>query len=379
MGLNKKRVVFMNGGKHFWNREKEIIKELTEYFEIFLLINHSKDINYSIDDIIDFCLKNGITLRIIDYTNRRTRNILKAISDFHTVLAIKKFKADVIFIESFGSPYFALFSGLLLNHKKTIFSIMDYKLHQYRENQYKLSEKIYQHIYLNFFKNFHLFSSEQSRMMKEDYPEFNIFHIKLFLITNDFLVVNPRIERGSDFINFLFFGKIHYYKGVDILIKAGNILSKCKKNFKITIAGKCTDFSYYEHLIETNNHFDLQIRHMKKEEIPELFSRSDYLVLPYREVTQSGPLMIAYNFGIVPIVSDLGGFKELVADNENGFVFKNGSAEELAQKMKYILDLNFDERRKIKDSLRKYVTDEYDINKFTRQYKQMFESVIATS
>jgi glycosyltransferase involved in cell wall biosynthesis len=371
---NNKKVVFMNGGKHFWNREKDIVKKLNEEFEIFLVINHSEDKNYSLSDIVDFCKSNEIHLKVIDYVRRKASNPLKILSDLQSVIEIRKIKPDLIYIESFGSPYFAIFASFLFKYTNTIIAILDYKLHPYTKNGFKLSEKFYRFIYLKFFNNYHLFSYDQTQMMKRDYPRKNINTIRLNLIGTDHLK-SLEFPEISDKINFLFFGKIYYYKGVDILIKAANILAKKSRRFKITIAGSCDDFSYYKDLIEDINFFDLKLYYLDKNELPALFSNADFFVAPYREVTQSGPLMMAFNYRILPIVSDLAGFKEHISE-EIGFIFKNDSPEDLAIVMERAMNISVSERNALKKNLGKYVESEFNINTISSKYIILFNEVI---
>ena len=48
-------------------------------------------------------------------------------------------------------------------------------------------------------------------------------------------------------------------------------------------------------------------------EIPALFRRADLVVLPYREIDQSGVLFTALAFGKPLVLSDVGGFPEVAA------------------------------------------------------------------
>ena len=98
--------------------------------------------------------------------------------------------------------------------------------------------------------------------------------------------------------------------------------------------------------------------------------------MPYREVTQSGPLMIAFNYGILPIVSDLGGFKEHITDNINGFLFKSESSNDLAKVMEKTINLSEDQRWKIKKGLCKYVDYEFDLARITKKYIDFFNAII---
>ena len=45
-------------------------------------------------------------------------------------------------------------------------------------------------------------------------------------------------------------------------------------------------------------------------------------MLPYQDVAQSGPHMIAYNYNLPVIASDIEGFAERVEDGENSFLVR---------------------------------------------------------
>jgi len=365
----------MNGGMHFWNREKEILAELANEYEILLIICHDGNKNYLIEDIFNFCTSKKISLLTLDNTLKRSRNPWNIIRAIETIKTIIKFKPNLIYLETLSDPYFAIFCSLFLDSNKVIISILDYELHPYESNKVRFSDKFYQLIYLTFFKNFHLFSSEQSRLMLKEHPYKNIFYIPLYLIKNDYEVANKNNKGQNELINFLFFGKIHYYKGLDILIKAGNILSSHHNNFKIIIAGYCDNFTEYESQIENKDVFELKISYLSKDEIQELMMKSDVIVLPYRQVTQSGPLMMAFNFGIIPLASDLAGFQESIRNGYNGFLFKNNSVDDLVKIMKKIILMSYSDRDIIRKNLIKYVSENYDLSKFVNMYKLMFDSV----
>jgi len=373
--MKNKRMVFMSSGMHFWNREKEILAELNMEYEILLIFCHSESKNYLLKDIINFCTLKKISLIIVDNTLRRARNPQNIFRAIKTIKQIIKFKPDSIYLENFNDPYFAIFCFLFLNKSRVIISIMDYELHPYEQNKVRFSDKFYQVLYLAFFRNFQLFSSEQARLMKKDHPNKNIFFIPLYLIKNDFLITNKIHKDQNELINFLYFGKIYYYKGLDILIKAANVLASRHTNFKIIIAGYCDDFTEYERQIENNDVFELKISYLSKEEIEELMIKADIIVLPYRQVTQSGPLMMAFNFGIIPLTSDLIGFQELIRTGYNGFLFKNNSVDDLVVKMQEIILMSNSDRDIIRKNLIKYVSDNYDLSKFVNMYKLMFDSV----
>ena len=71
------------------------------------------------------------------------------------------------------------------------------------------------------------------------------------------------------------------------------------------------------------------IKFIDNEDIPNYFIQSDFLILPYEDSTQSGPLLIAYNYNLPIISSDLDYFKEMIANEKTGFIFERGNQDSL--------------------------------------------------
>ena len=57
-------------------------------------------------------------------------------------------------------------------------------------------------------------------------------------------------------------------------------------------------------------------RYVPDAELPAFFRRADVLVLPHRKVDMSGVLFAGLAFGKAMVLSDVGGFSELVEDEE---------------------------------------------------------------
>jgi len=133
----------------------------------------------------------------------------------------------------------------------------------------------------------------------------------------------------------LFFGQIKKAKGLDILIDA---ISQCKTDVHLIIAGKLRNENWekYSIQISSKNLGDKIIpiiRHITDEERDVLFAISKCVVLPYREIYQSGVLLMAMSFPVPVIASGLGPNRELINDNINGLLFETENASDLAQKI----------------------------------------------
>ena len=61
------------------------------------------------------------------------------------------------------------------------------------------------------------------------------------------------------------------------------------------------------------------------------FKAADVLVLPYKEIFQSGVLFVAYSFGLPVVATDVGSFREDIVEGVTGFVCKPADPTDLAK------------------------------------------------
>jgi glycosyltransferase involved in cell wall biosynthesis len=57
---------------------------------------------------------------------------------------------------------------------------------------------------------------------------------------------------------------------------------------------------------------------------------ADLLVLPYRDIFQSGVLFLGYRYGLPVVATDVGSFREDVVEGRTGFLCPPENASELA-------------------------------------------------
>ena len=137
---------------------------------------------------------------------------------------------------------------------------------------------------------------------------------------------------------FLFFGQIKVIKGVDTLLEAFSLFHKKYPDTQLVVAGKTwkADEELYKEIISRNNltenELKWDIRFIPDEDLGYYYSASDIVVLPYKDLYQSGVVQLVYAFGKCPIVSDLPSFLEVVDEN-TGYIFKSKDVDSLYQKM----------------------------------------------
>jgi glycosyltransferase involved in cell wall biosynthesis len=106
----------------------------------------------------------------------------------------------------------------------------------------------------------------------------------------------------------LCFGLMRPYKGIDLLLEAWEGIDDAE----LWIAGMPRmDISPLRAAAPPNVRF--VPRFITDEELPTYFRSADLVVLPYREIDQSGVLFTALAFGRPLLLSDVGGFPEIAA------------------------------------------------------------------
>lgn len=151
-----------------------------------------------------------------------------------------------------------------------------------------------------------------------------------------------QLNLPSDTKVVLFFGQIKKVKGLDILIRAFEIVRKTLPNTYLVIAGRPwkDDLSVYTKMI-TDLGISQYIRPFFKfipdNDMPTFFSAADLIVLPYRKIYQSAVLLMAMSYGKAALVSDLDAMKEIIKDGETGYLFPSEDVSALAKKITEIL------------------------------------------
>jgi glycosyltransferase involved in cell wall biosynthesis len=109
----------------------------------------------------------------------------------------------------------------------------------------------------------------------------------------------------------LLFGLLRPYKGIDVLLEAFREVSGAE----LWIVGmpRMPIEPLREAAARVGATVRLVPRFVTDPEIPAFFRRADLVVLPYREIDQSGVLYTALAFGKPMVLSDVGGFGEVAA------------------------------------------------------------------
>ena len=110
-----------------------------------------------------------------------------------------------------------------------------------------------------------------------------------------------QFKKDHEKIKILYFGRIDYYKGLDILLDAFYEIENIRNDVQLEIWGS-GDISDYQNQIGKIQNIRIENRWINEDEISEAFQNGDVCVLPYREASQSGVVGIAAH-AAMPIVA----------------------------------------------------------------------------
>jgi glycosyltransferase involved in cell wall biosynthesis len=251
---------------------------------------------------------------------------------------IKVFNPDILIMRywmSFFSPSLGTVAKLLPKHTKVI-AILD--------NVFSKENRFFDHVFTKYFLNqndgFVIMSETVkndlvslkpgAKFVKIEHPLYDHFGER---IERD--EARRRLKISDNKKTLLFFGFIREYKGLDILIKAFDLLDD---SYQLIIAGETYgSFEKYQQLIncaKNKNQIHVFNDYIENEKVSIFFSAADVCVLPYKNATQSGIVALAYYFDLPLIVTNVGGLKESINNNGTGIIVERYDPELIAKTIK---------------------------------------------
>ena len=133
----------------------------------------------------------------------------------------------------------------------------------------------------------------------------------------------------------LYFGVVREYKGVDVLLEAMRHVPEAEA----WVVGRPLGVSM-ERLRRLGPPGRVRFvdRYVSDAELPAFFRRADVLALPHRTVDMSGVLFAGLAFGKAMVLSDVGGFSEVVEDEGAGRLVPPGDPEALGAALAELIE-----------------------------------------
>jgi len=221
-----------------------------------------------------------------------------------------------------------------------------------------------------------------SKLEYEDAIEFGIKKNKLFVIPMGIDVdeyVDSQINHEGT-INILFVGRIARVRRIEILLQAVARLSIPCQLILVGGEEKTSSLSKSGYLDELKNlckalNINDQVTFVGEVPQDELFnwySKGDIFVYPSLYENFGQPILEAAAAGLPIISTSVGVARELITDNETGFLF-TGDVQELADRITQLSDQNI--RKEMGKSLRQKARSLYGWKGIIKQYLDLYYSL----
>ncbi len=240
---------------------------------------------------------------------------------------LKRFNIDIIHFDTISLRSIGLYS--YLKKIKMIIALHDPVPHA---GEYNWREDIPGMLYYNKTKAFIFYSNYSSIQFKEYFQKIKNPSYIIRLQYYSFIKNIKNFTKEKSYL--LFFGRLSYYKGIDILLDAIPIVLKSYPNEQFKLIGEPV-FNYKinkDIIAKYKNNIHLEERHIKIEELAGLIKNSKFIICPYREATQSGVVMTSFAAGKSIVAMNVGSFSEYINNNYNGLL-SEPTAESLATKI----------------------------------------------
>ncbi len=185
-------------------------------------------------------------------------------------------------------------------------------------------------------------------------------------------VLKQELNIPPDLKIFLFLGRITALKGIDILIRSFEKLSVQRNDLMLLIIGDFYDSS----LNKIIKDLPYNIKIFPSVENPSPFyCVTDTVILPSL-IESLSYVMLESGMMKKPFIgSRTGGIAEFIEDGENGLLFEPGNADQLAEKINYVLD-NPEKSKLLGENLYKKVTAECSCDNYFKKLDEIYNELV---
>lgn len=222
---------------------------------------------------------------------------------------------------------------LLIGVKK-VFTIHDFVRHT-GEGKKSLMDRFNPWL-INSGKQVVIQNKEDYNRLVADDPNQDHIHFVPFGPLDIFQAFDTDHDMGLPESELLFFGRISKYKGIEYLLDALEILENKGKRINTLIAGSGA-YDFGKKRIEGKAHIQVMNRFIGNDELTEIIKKTNIVVCPYTDASQSGVVMTSYVFNKPVIASAVGGFPDVVKEGITGWLVPPKNAEKLAFAIEYAL------------------------------------------
>ncbi|MFA6171738.1 MAG: glycosyltransferase family 4 protein [Patescibacteria group bacterium] len=184
---------------------------------------------------------------------------------------------------------------------------------------------------------------------------------------------NERSYEQKDKIIIGSVGRLTRQKGFEYLIEA---VSKLESGIEIEclIAGDGEERANLEMLINKHG-LQNRVKLIGWQKAGEFLKKIDIFVLPSVWEGLGIAVIEAGLSGLPVIASDIDGLREIITDSNQGCLFKPGDANDLKEKLEYLIG-NADERKRLGCGLQRNLREKFSIKKIAGEYEELYRKIL---
>lgn len=166
-----------------------------------------------------------------------------------------------------------------------------------------------------------------------------------------------------------------YYKGSDMIVRFWSENPLVRENSEVILFmwGKSTGIDLIP--LEQLKNASVRNEYISSEDYLALLQLSDVVLLPYRNISQSGVLMSVINESVPFVVSAVGGLSDPLALADLGWCIGNPSYENFEKTMVYLLQNNGELRRKKNSADWSMLKEYYSWARIGEKTKSLYDSL----
>lgn len=157
---------------------------------------------------------------------------------------------------------------------------------------------------------------------------------------------NVPISNTSDRTNIILYGIQNKYKGADLFVDSLALLpQQVQQKINAVIVGR-TDAKLYSEYKDKAEKLGVKWvnRFVADAELYEAIGNADLILLPYRNISQSGVLLLALSYRKPILTSDLSSFKETLHGYPDDYFFKREDPQSLADMLTRFVNGDIDKK-----------------------------------
>jgi glycosyltransferase involved in cell wall biosynthesis len=186
-----------------------------------------------------------------------------------------------------------------------------------------------------------------------------------------------KVQLPKENAKIIFVGRLHPVKRVPLLVEAFTLLLKDFPSATLTLVGDGTEREHIEEIVKKNYLSEKVnlIGFKNHDEVLEIMRDADLIVLPSRMEGNPRVLVEAMMIGLPVVATNVIGIKDMIKNQETGYLVKEATPEALREGMRYVLN-NKDFSSKIAAAGRQFALSEFSkeqvLNKVSADIHEYF-------